>query len=229
MPEKEKQLGRTPANPNLLEREEARLWRVALLFVVLLATALAAVTWERLQALPYHLGVLPIAVLFVAISFAAFTYGRRKQVTELRDLVRGLQDHVRTPPTDEQLDQLSQVIARSQRSFKELIDSFDDVAFAFSLDGTIRTVNRSVTQLLGIPYSAIVGCKLDEFIEQPPRSDLEQGLARFLERRRWSGMVQVKLKKSSRSLFFDCVLNAIVKGDEVVGVSTLARDVTEER
>src|SRR6266576_2864202 len=197
MPEKKKQLGRTPANPNLLEREEARLWRVA--------------------------------VLLVAISFAAFTYGRRKQVTELKDLVRGLQDHVRTPPTDEQLDQLSQVIARSQRSFKELIDSFDDVAFAFSLDGTVRTVNRSVTQLLGVPYAAIVGCKLDEFIEQPPRSDLEQGLARFLERRRWSGMVQVRLKKSSRSLFFDCVLNAIVKGDEVVGVSTLARDVTEER
>ena len=50
MSEKEKQLGRTPANPNLLEREEARLWRIALLFVVLLATALAAVTWERLQA-----------------------------------------------------------------------------------------------------------------------------------------------------------------------------------
>ena len=75
MSEKEKQLGRTPANPNLLEREEARLWRVALLFVVLLATALAAVTWERLQALPYHLGLLPIAVLLVAISFAAFTYG----------------------------------------------------------------------------------------------------------------------------------------------------------
>src|SRR6266446_3692644 len=229
MPEKKKQLGRTPANPNLLEREEARLWRVALLFVVLLATALAAVTWERLQALPYHIGLLPIAVLLVAISFAAFTYGRRKQVTELRDLVRGLQDHVRTPPTDEQLDQLSQVIARSQRSFKELMDSFDDVAFALSRDGTVRTVNRSVTQLLGIPYSAIVGGKLDEFIEQPPRSDLQQGLARFLERRRWSGMVQIRLKKSSRSLFFDCVLNAIVKGDEVVGVSTLGRDVTEER
>src|SRR6266446_10368185 len=56
MPEKEKQLARTTSNPNLLEREEARLWRVALLFVVLLATALAAVTWERLQALPRDCG-----------------------------------------------------------------------------------------------------------------------------------------------------------------------------
>src|SRR5438445_13216642 len=113
MSEKEKQLGRTPANPNLLEREEARLWRIALLFVVLLATALAAVTWERLQALPYHLGVLPIAGLFVTIAFSALTYGRRQQVTALIDLVRGLQDHVRTTTTDEQLDQLRQVIGRA--------------------------------------------------------------------------------------------------------------------
>src|SRR6476659_3896027 len=42
-------------------------------------------------------------------------------------------------------------------------------------------------------------------------------------------MAQVRLKRSKRTLFFDCVLNAIVKGDEVVGVSTLARNVTEER
>ena len=52
-------------------------------------------------------------------------------------------------PQIEQLDQLGQVIARSQRSFKELIDSFDDVAFATSLDGKIKTVNRRVTELLG--------------------------------------------------------------------------------
>ena len=31
------------------------------------------------------------------------------------------------------------------------------------------------------------------------------------------------------TLYFDCVLNAIAKDDEVVGVSALARDVTEER
>ena len=39
----------------------------------------------------------------------------------------------------------------------------------------------------------------------------------------------MRFKASKRTLYFDCVLNAIVKGDEVVGVSTLARDVTEER
>ena len=228
MPEPEKQPARPAGAPTNLEQEEAWLWRVALLFVVLLATGLAVESWERLQNLPYHLGLLSLAVLCVAIAFAGFAYGRRKRVTELRNLVRGLQERAATP-TDEQLDQLGELIARSQRSFKELIDSFDDVAFATSLEGKIKTVNRRVTELLGIPYPEVVGHRVDEFLDEPRREDVDRGLARFLEKRRWSGMVPVRLKASSRTLYFDCALNAIVKGDEVVGVSALARDVTEER
>jgi PAS domain S-box-containing protein len=227
MSEPEKQPTR-PATPTSLEQEEAWLWRIALFFVVLLATGLAAESWERLQNLPYHLGLLSIGVLCVAILFAGFAYGRRKRVTELQNLVRGLQERTNAP-TDEQLDQLGELIARSQRSFKELIDSFDDIAFATSLEGKIKTVNRRVTELLGIPYPEVVGHRIDEFLDEPTREDAGRGLARFLEKRRWSGVVCVRLKSSARTLYFDCALNAIVKGDEVVGVSALARDVTEER
>jgi PAS domain S-box-containing protein len=224
-PEKPARPARMPGH---LEKEEAKLWRMALFFLVLLATGLAALSWERLQSLPYRLGALPIGLLVLAILFAVYSYGRRKQVTELNTLLRGLQERVSTP-TEEQLDQLGQVIARSQRSFKELIDSLDDVAFASSLDGTLRTVNRRLTELLGLHYTQVVAHKLDEFVEEPRRAAFEQGLGRFLERRRWSGLVPVRLKTSARLLYFDCVLNAIVKGDEVAGVSVLARDVTEER
>jgi len=228
MPETEKQ-PRLPAGTSTnLEQEEALLWRIALLFVVLLATGLAAESWERLQSLPYHLGLLSLGLLCIAIAFAGFAYGRRKRVTELQNLVRGLQERA-TAPTDEQLDQLGELIARSQRSFKDLIDSFDDIAFAASLEGKIKTVNRRVTELLGIPYSDVVGHRVEEFLEEPKREEVERGLARFLEKRRWSGMVCVRLKATARTLYFDCALNAIVKGDEVVGVSALARDVTEER
>jgi PAS domain S-box-containing protein len=226
MADEEKQPGqiRTPSH---LEKEENWLWRTALLFLVLMATALAAESWERLQNLPYHLGLLSIGLLCVAIAFAGFAYGRRKRVTELKSLVRDLQERVSTP-SEQQLDQLGQLIARSQRSFKELIDSFDDVAFAISLDGTLRTVNRRMTELLNIPYTEVVGHKLDEFLDEPKREDVERGLGRFLEKHRWSGMVQVRLKSSRRTLYFDCVVNAIEKSGEVVGVSMLARDVTEE-
>jgi two-component system NtrC family sensor kinase len=227
MADAEKQSGRGGAAPSTLEREEAWLWRVALLFVVLLAAGLAAESWERLENLPYHLGLISIALLCVAIAFAGFAYGRRKRVTELKNLVRGLQERASTP-SDEQLDQLGQLIARSQRSFKELIDSFDDIAFATSLDGTMKTVNRRLTELLGIPYGEIVGHRFDEFLDEPKTEEVNRGLARFVERRRWAGVVAVRLKSSTRTLYFDCALNAIVKGDEAVGVSVLARDVTEE-
>jgi len=216
-------------SPSQLELEESKLWRVVLLFVVLLTTALAALSWERLQNLPYRLGAIPVGLLIIAILFAAYAYGRRREVSELKVLLHGLQDRVGVVPSEEQLDQLSQVIRRSQRSFKELIDSFDDVAFAMSLEGILRTVNRRMAEALGLTYGEIVGHRLDEFIEEPQRSMVEAGLGRFVEKRRWAGFTKVKVKKTGRVAYFDCVLNAILKDDEVVGVSALARDVTEER
>src|SRR5262245_328074 len=103
-----------PDNPVRFEQEEARLWRIVMAFVILLATALAAVSWERLQSLPYHFGFVSIALLCVAVSFVTFTYGRRKRVAELKQLAESMKQQV--APSAEQLDQLSQVIVRSQRS-----------------------------------------------------------------------------------------------------------------
>jgi len=60
--EPEKRLTPPATPPTNLEKEEAWLWRIALLFVVLLAAALGAESWERLQNLPFHLGLLAIAV-----------------------------------------------------------------------------------------------------------------------------------------------------------------------
>jgi PAS domain S-box-containing protein len=209
-----------------LEREESQLWRWILLFMVLLAAGFAALAWERLEGLPYHLGPLAVGVLVLSVLLAVYAYGRRREVNDLKILLQDLQEHVGAAPSEEQLDQLNEMIARSQRSFKELIDSFDDAACAVSLDGTLRTVNKSVSELIGLPYTAIVGHKFFEFVEEPTRERLETGLMRFIEKRHWTGTVRLRLKGNSRPLYFDSVLNAIVKGGEVVGVSVLGRDVT---
>jgi PAS domain S-box-containing protein len=218
-----------PRPPDKLEREESQLWRWALWFMVLMAVALSALLWERLENIPYSLRAIPLGVLALTILFAVYAYGRRREVTELKTLLHGLQEHVGAAPSEEQLDQLSQVIMRSQRSFKELIDSFDDAACAVSLDGTLRTVNRRISELAGEPYQGLVGRKIYDFIEEPTREDVEQGLGRFLEKKRWAGTVRVRLTSSGRPLYFECVVNAIVKGEEIVGASVLGRDVTEQR
>lgn len=212
-----------------LDREESQLWRWALGFMILLAFALAALLWERLEAIPYQLRALPIGVLILSILFAVYAYGRRREVSELKGVLRGLQEHVGAAPSEEQLDQLSQVIMRSQRNFKELIDSFDDPACAVALDGTIRTVNKRVTELTGLSYTDLVGRKIYDLIEEPTRDEAERGLGRFLDKKRWAGTAQLRLKGSARLLYFDCVINGIVKGGEVVGASILGRDVTEQR
>ncbi len=219
----------TPRPPGTLEKEESQLWRWLLWFMVFLAVALAALLWERLETIPYSLRAIPIGVLVLSILFAVYAYGRRQEVSDLKEALRGLQEHVGAAPSEEQLDQLSQVIMRSQRSFKELIDSIDDPACAVSLDGTLRTVNRRVTELTGLAYSQLVGAKAYDLVEEPTREEVQRGLGRFLEKKRWAGTVRLRLKNSSRPLYFDCVLNGIVKGDEVVGASVLGRDITEQR
>jgi PAS domain S-box-containing protein len=229
MPQGSFQTSRSSRPATNLEREESQLWRWLLLFMVLLAAGFAALAWERLKGLPYHLGPAAIGVFFLSVLLAVYAYGRRREVAELKLLLQGLQEHVGAAPSEEQLDQLSQVIMRSQRSFKELIDSFDDVACAISLDGTLRTVNKRVTELVGLPYNEIVGHKFFEFVEEPTRTAIEAGLGRFLEKKRWAGTFRARLKNASRPLYFECVLNAIVKGDDVVGISALGRDVTEQR
>ena len=212
-----------------LEREESQLWRWLLFFMVLLAVGFAALAWERLKDLPYYLGPLSLGILVLSILLAVYAYGRRREVSELRTLVQDLHEHVGAAPSEEQLDQLNQVILRSQRNFKELIDSLDDPACAVSLDGTLRTVNKRITELTGLTYSDLVGHKIYDFVEEPAREQWEAGLGRFLEKRRWAGTVKLRLKNNPRPLYFDCVLNGIVKGNEVVGASILGRDVTEQR
>ena len=145
--------------------------------MVLLAAGFAALAWERLESLPYHLGPVALGVLLLSVLLAVYAYGRRKEVIELKSLLQDLQEHVGAAPSEQQLDQLNEMIARSQRSFKELIDSFEDAACAVSLDGTLRTVNKSVSDLVGLPYTEIVGQKFFDFIEEPTRESLEAGLS----------------------------------------------------
>src|ERR1035438_7416138 len=140
--------GSPPTRPdpasNRLDREESQLWRWALGLVVLLAAAVAALSWQQLKDLPYQLWAIPAGLFLLAILFATYVFGRKREVSELNRILKGFQSQGGSvaAPSEEQLDQLGQLIMRSQRSFKELIDSLDDVALAISLNGTLRTVGH---------------------------------------------------------------------------------------
>jgi two-component system NtrC family sensor kinase len=222
----EQQPGSAP--PRRVESEESQLWRWALLLLILLATAVAALSWEQLKSLPYLLGAIPIGLFVLSVLFATYAFGRRREVSDLKSLLKNLQDRGDVP-SEQQLDQLSQMIMRSQRSFKELIDSMDDAAIAVALDGTLRTVNRRVSELIGLPYQQIVGHKIEEFLSAPARAERDVSMATFLEKRHWTGVIEVRFKNQPRPRYFECVINGIVRGEQVTGASVLARDITDER
>src|ERR1700719_5162661 len=165
---------------NRLEREESQLWRWALGLLVLLAAAVAALSWEQLKDLPYRLWAIPGGLFLLAILFATYAFGRKREVSELKQILKGFQNQAGVTPSEEQLDQLGQLIMRSQRNFKELIDSLDDAALAIALDGTLRTVNRRMTEILGVSYNELVGHKLEDFLGGPPHVEGSASMARFL-------------------------------------------------
>ena len=135
----EDQPKRPPRAPGHLEKEEARLWRMALAFLVLLAPGLAALSWERLQGLPYHLGAVSIGLLVLSILFAAYVYGRRREVSELKHLLHDLHDRAGVTPSDEQPDPLNPVSQRSQLSLQAHLEPCDAVALDGFPDGSRRT------------------------------------------------------------------------------------------
>src|SRR5580698_1058454 len=156
MPEEGPTSNRPDPASKRLDREESQLWRWALGLLVLLAAAVAALSWEQLKDLPYRLWAIPAGLFVLAILFASYAFGRKREVTELKQILKGFQSRGGATPSEEQLDQLGQLIMRSQRNFKELIDSLDEVALAISLDGTLRTVNRRTAEILNLSYQQLV-------------------------------------------------------------------------
>ena len=215
-----------------LSRRERGVWRAALLLLGALAVAFSAISWQSLQSVPPNLKALPVGLVVLVFLFVAYAWSKANEIAELRGLVRGIEQRTTPGHDNEQLDQLFSLISRSQQGYRDLIDTFEDLLFSVTNDGKILTVNRSFADLLNLSFADVVGRRLDEFFDLPDASDrlaFEHWLPRFVQRRRWTGVVRARVKQTGALRYFDCVLHAIVRDDAVQGISGFARDVTKER
>ena len=214
----------------LFEKRQRELWFLTFLVLFLVTVVFAWMSWGWLRSVHLHLEALPWGLVLLVSLLGVYVWKKTQEIAELKGLVRGM-DHRDSAalPSDQQLQQLFAMISKSQQGFRDLIDSFDDILLALSLDGEIRAVNRSFSDLVARPFQQIIGCHLAEFFEDADGSTLEVGetaRARFLERRIWNGVIHVRLKKHSAVYFFDCVAHAMIREGEVHGVTVLARDIT---
>jgi PAS domain S-box-containing protein len=214
------------------EKRQKELWNLTFLVLLVLAVFFAIVSWDSIRSLSRHFEALPIGLVVLVVLFAAYMWKKTQEISELRGLMHGIEQRDATPPSDRQLDQLFEVISRSQQGFRDLIDSFDDVLIALSLEGEIRAVNRSFSDLVGVPFQQIIGKHITDFMEEGSgdgRELVRQNLPRFLERRTWSGLVQARLKSQQSVHYFDCVAHAMVRDGKVHGLTILGRDITASR
>jgi PAS domain S-box-containing protein len=214
------------------ERRQSELWRLTFFLLLVLSIVFALISWDTIRSLAHRFEALPIGLVVLVVLFGLYAWKRTQEISELRGLVRGIEQRDAVPPNEEQLDQLFEVISRSQQGYRDLIDSFDDVLLAVSLEGQIRAANRSFADLVGATFPQIIGHALSEFVEEGTGdgADLaKRAMPRFLERRVWTGIVQVRLKGRNSIYYFDCVAHAMLRGEEVQGVTILARDITALR
>ena len=214
------------------ERRQSDLWRLTFLLLLVLSIVFAVISWDTIRSLALRFEALPIGLVVLVALFGLYAWKRTQEISELRGLVRGIEHREAVPPSEKQMDQLFEVISRSQQGYRDLIDSFDDVLIALTLDGQIRAVNRSFADLVGASFPQIIGRPLSDFLEEGAgdgRDLINRAMPRFLERRFWTGIVPIRLKNRNSAYYFDCVAHAMLRDDQVQGVTVLARDITAQR
>ena len=217
---------------NQFEKRQRDLWRVTFLLLFMISIGFAVVSWGTIRSLTQRLEPLLPGLVVIVVLFIAYAWKRTQEISELRGLVSGLEQRDSAPPSDKQIDQLFSVISRSQQGYRDLIDSFDDILIALSLEGEIRAVNRSFADLVGANYQQIIGRQVSEFLEEGSGDGPElirRALPRFIERRHWSGIIQIRLKKQNSICYYDCVAHAMTRDDKVHGLTVLGRDITALR
>src|SRR5467141_2915098 len=215
------------------EKRQSELWRLTFVVLFVLAVFFAWTSWGSIRSFAHRYEVAPPVLFVILIGlFGWYMWNKTYEISELRGLMRGLEQREADPPSGKQLDQLFEIISRSQQGYRDLIDSFDDVLLALTLDGQIRAVNRSFSDLVATPFQDLIGKPITDFLQEGSGEGselLRRAMPRFMERRQWSGVVQVRLKGRGTPFFFDCVAHAMMRDGEIHGITILGRDVSALR
>ncbi len=231
----QRETGSLAARLEAYEKRQKELWRLTFFVLFVISVVLAWLSWDSLPTARARLEALQrdaaaVGLLIVITLLGVYVWKKLHELAELKRLVRTVDQGGAL--VDPQFQRLFRLISKSQQGFRDLIDSFDDVLLALGLDGEIRAANRAFSDFVGQPFQQIIGLSLREFIEDESglsQDDINRAKARFLERRVWSGVVQVRLKKTGGAYFFECMAHAMVRDDKVHGLTILARDITSQR
>ena len=83
-----------------------------------------------------------VGLVVLVVLFGAYIWKKTQEIAELKGLLRGLDQKGSGLPSDRQMQQLFEMISKSQQGFRDLIDSFDDLLLA--LESRRRNPRRQI-------------------------------------------------------------------------------------
>jgi len=108
------------------------------------------------------------------------------------------------------MDRLVEIISRSQKNYRELIDNLDQAVFALTLDAEIRVANRRLSEIFRAPFPDLIGRRFTEFVESPTIAEAQAALKLLVATGSWQGTLPIRLKRENRIRHFLCWFQAIV-------------------
>lgn len=214
------------------DRRQHVLWRSLFFLLLALALGLAWISWQSSLFAAFPARAIPLLVVFLVVILGLHLWKKTEEIASLRRLLRELQQRDALRASGKQLDYLYEIITRSQQSYRELIDSFEELLIALTPEGQVRAANRSFAELIGKPFQQVIGRPFLDLLGAAEAEGIKmdaQVLPHFLAKRHWAGTATVQVKGSSARKFYDCVVHAMTRGDKVHGITILARDITSVR
>src|SRR4029077_5148093 len=116
-----------PSQRDHLSRRERGVWRSAVLLLGALALAFVATSWQSIRDMSHNMEALPVGLVVLVFLFVVYAWTRANEISELRGLVRGIEQRTNAGHDATQLEQLFSLISKSQQGYRDLIDTFEDL------------------------------------------------------------------------------------------------------
>src|SRR4030088_2331823 len=95
------------------ERRQSELWRLPFFFLLVLSIVFAMVSWDTVRSLAHRFEALPIGLVLLVVLFGLYAWKRTQEISELRGLVRGIEQRDVVPPSETVSCSLFDVTSRS--------------------------------------------------------------------------------------------------------------------
>ncbi|MCX6903687.1 MAG: PAS domain S-box protein [Verrucomicrobia bacterium] len=121
-------------------------------------------------------------------------------------------------------------LAALRNLLAEIVESSGDAIFSRKLDGTISTWNAAAERIFGYRAQEIVGRSSTVLLPPDRPNELRQLMERVRRGERITHFETVRLRKDRKPLTLSMHVSPIRNGrGQIVGASTIARDITAER